>query len=393
MKLICISSYYHPAAMYGGPVPAMRQLNRALSQLGHTITIFTTAANGTVDFPESPPALVDGLPVMYFPRWWFGREKKPFSLFFSPALGRALRHIQPGDYDLMLIHATWGDPGRQAAQAARRLGLPYICYTHGTFEPWRMAYKKRKKQIYMALVEAHILRRAAGIVVCNEAETAYLRNYGIQTPICRIPWGAPPVNADSVPSSAMIKEIFPYLADRPFILFLARLHPMKGLDLLIPAFNAIAREFPDWLLVVAGPDEGGYRRQLEAMVKAAQTQNQIVFAGLVTGEAKAALLAHASLYVLPSYSEGFSVSVVEALGHGLPVIITETCYVPEVKDFGAGLVIPAQEGPLREALRTMLKDENLRRACSANALNLAKTEFTWDAVAEKTVSFFNRVLK
>ncbi|MGQ9921843.1 MAG: glycosyltransferase [Desulfobacca sp.] len=389
-----MSSYYHPAAIYGGPVPAIRQLNQVINRLGHQVTVFTTDANGRGDLemPKGQPVLVDGLPVTYFPRWWFGQAEKPFSLFFSPALGKALRQLRPGDYDLMLVHATWGDPGRLAARAARRLGLPYFCYTHGTFEPWRMAYKKRKKQIYLALVEGNILRRAAGIVVCNEAEASYLRKLGIRTPSRRIPWGVDIKDPAEIPPYSSLTTIFPVLANRPFILFLARLHPMKGLDILIPAFADVAKDFPDWLLVVAGPDEGGYRSQVENMVAANGIIHRVLFTGLVTGDVKSALLGHTNLYVLPSYSEGFSVSVTEALSYGRPLVITDTCYVPEVAQYEAGRVVPGARPALAEALREMMSDNDLRRQCGSNAIRLAQTEFTWEAVAQKSLDFYREVL-
>ena len=138
LKILVVSSYYHPAFIYGGPVPALHHLNQALLKAGHNLRVYTTNANGTGDLsvPLKVPVDVDGLPVNYFPRWWFGRRQKPFTRFFSPAMGCQLRQIGPGDFDLILIHAVWGDPGRMAAAAARRTGIPYICYTHGGFEPW-----------------------------------------------------------------------------------------------------------------------------------------------------------------------------------------------------------------------------------------------------------------
>lgn len=395
MNVLVVSSYYHPAKIYGGPVRSIRLRNKALAELGHKIRIFTTAANGLVDFPPtaSQPLYVDGLPVTYFPRWWFGMNQKPFTLFFSPEMSRALRQIKPGDFDLMLIHSTWGDPGRMAANAARRTSTPYISYTHGSFEHGHMAYKKLKKQIYMTVVEAKILRRAAGIVVCNDSETKYLRTYGIRNTIRRIPWGVNIIDPNDMPPYCTLTEKFPNIANRPFILFLARLHPTKGLDTLIPAFAAIAEEFPAWRLVLAGPNEGGYRHILEKVVADYNLRDRVLFPGMVTGEAKAALLAHADLYVLPSYLEGFSISVAEALGYGRPVLITETCYVPEVKDYGAGLIVSPNLTSMIQAMRTLLENEDLRRDCSSNALRLAQTEFTWDAVAEKSLAFYREIMK
>jgi glycosyltransferase involved in cell wall biosynthesis len=394
LRLLIVSSYYHPATVFGGPVPAMASLNKTLGLSGHKVTVFTTDANGTGDLnvPTGQPVAVDGLPVTYFPRWWFGRAKKPFSLFFSPELGRALRQIRPGDYDLFLIHSIFGEPGRLAANAARRTGTPYICYTHGTFEPWAIRHKYWKKRLYLALIEGRIFNGAAGMVVCNNAETEQLRRLGIKSQTRRIPWGVEIPGPEGLPSRSRLGEMWPPLAGRPFLLFLSRLHPKKGLDLLIPAFGALTEEFPDWLLVLAGPGEGGYRQTLEKMVRELHLDKRVIFTGLVTGEAKAALLAHADLFVLPSYSEGFPVVVSEALSYGRPVVITTTCYVPEVAEQGAGLVTPPEKTALTPALREMLRDEAGRRRCSAQALEVARKHFTWEAVARQSLAFYREAI-
>jgi glycosyltransferase involved in cell wall biosynthesis len=394
MNILVVSSYHHPAQVYGGPVPSLRQLNQVLALAGHRVTTYTTDANGAGDLtvPCGQPVRVDGLPVTYFPRWWFGREQKPRNLFFSPAMGRQLRRLQPGDFDLILIHATFCDPGRMAAKAAQRVGIPYICYTHGCFEHWAWNHKHWKKSVYFNLIEKSILKGAAGIVVCNSSEEERLRHLGIEVIIRRIPWGADLPEPESLPSRERLSELYPVVRNRPFLLFLSRLHPKKGLDMLLAVFADLAREFPDWLLVLAGPDEGGYRAHLEQLTRDQGLEQRAIFTGMVLEEAKAALLAHADLFVLPSYSEGFPLVVAEALGYGRPMIITTTCYIPEVGERHAGLVVTPEQKALTEALREMMQDEDLRRVCGQNAWSLAQENFTWEAMAQQTEAFYQEVI-
>lgn len=395
LRLLVVASYYHPATVYGGPVQSIRRRNKVLADFGCQVVIYTTDANGVGDLevPLGRPVEVDALPVTYFPRWWLGRVRKPFSLFFSPALGRALRQLHPGDFDLMSVHATFCDPGRQAAAAARRTGTPYICYTHGNFEPWAFHHKYWKKKAYWEVLERSILQGAAGIVVCNAAEAEQLRRLGIRTPIRRLPWGVELPRPEETPSRHRLEELFPPLASRPFVLFLSRLHPKKGLDLLIPAFGRLASAFPDWLLVLAGPNERGYREHLEKMVRELNLENRVIFTGLVTGEAKAALLTHAELFVLPSYSEGFPMAVAEALGYGRPLVITSTCYMPEVAEGGAGLEVPADKEHLHRALHDMMGDDSFRRRCSTQAREVARKHFSWEAVAEQSLEFYREAME
>lgn len=394
VQILVVSAYYRPAYVYGGPVESIHKRTLAISGPNLEVRTYTTDANGTEDLnePLEQPVLVDGIPVTYFPRWWFGRAQKPRNLFFSPAMGRQLRRLHPGDFDLILIHATFCDPGRMAAAAAKRTGTPYICYTHGTFEPWKLGYKKYKKKIYMALIEGKLLQNAAGIVVCNEAEKEFLREYGINAPIKRIPWGGKLINPDEMPQRHILDELFPELKGKRFLLFLSRLHLIKGLDLLIASFGDLAQIFTDWQLVIAGPDEGDYKSNLLELVKNYGISHRVIFTGMVTGLKKTALLSHADVYTLPSYSEGFSISVVEALSYGRPVVISNTCYVPEVSTGGAGLEVPPEKQSLTEALRVMMREDSLRQKCSQNAYELSRKYFTWDSVAHETLTFFHECL-
>jgi glycosyltransferase involved in cell wall biosynthesis len=391
LNLLVVSSYFHPAATYGGPVSSIHKLYQLLRAKSCGVSIFTTDANGQGDLkvPLGNPVPVDGFSVTYFPRWWFGRVHKPSNLFFSPELGRRLRGVKSGEHDLVNIHSVWGDPGRMAVAAGRRIGMPYIYYTHGAFEPWALRHHHWKKRIYLALIERRILNGAAGIVVCNNAEAEQLHLLGIRAPMQRIPWGVDLPDPENLPSRHRLEELWPALRDRPFGLFLSRLHPKKGLELLISAFQALHREFPDWLLVIGGPDEGGYRTQVEQMVHDQDLEDRVIFTGWVTGEAKSALLAHAELFVLPSFSEGFPMVVAEGLGYGLPMLITTTCYVPEVGEEGAGLVVPPDRKALTLALRQMLKEADLRQQCARQALEVARRHFTWESVVEQSLAFFH----
>jgi hypothetical protein len=147
-KILVVSSYYNPAIIYGGPAKSIHKRSLSLKKYVNDITTFTTDAdgNGKLNIPLSQPVNMDGLPIYYFPRWWFGHKKKPFNIFFSPEMGRALQRIGPGDYELVLLHASFCDPARMVAVAARRTGTPYIYYTHGAFEPWALKPSSLEKE-------------------------------------------------------------------------------------------------------------------------------------------------------------------------------------------------------------------------------------------------------
>jgi glycosyltransferase involved in cell wall biosynthesis len=395
LNILVVCSNYTPAVIYGGPISAIHRLNQAMIKAGHRVRVYTTNANGTQDLelPQARPLVIDAVPVHYYPRWWFGRRRKPFALFFSPAMGHKLKELKKGDFDLVLIHHLYGDPARMAAQAAYRAGIPYLCYTHGLFAPFCMDLKRQKKQLYMAIVLRRILKKASGIVVCNNTETQFLQKHNINTFVKQIPWGIDLTIDKDKPSRDQLEDAFPELKNRPFVLFLGRLHPIKGLDLLLPAFAELAKDFPEWQLVLAGPDEGGYRRNLEQLVSEAGLEKRVTFTGLVTGLNKEALLSHAEFLILPSYSEGFPLVVVEALGFGKPVVITTTSNVAEVEEEKVGLVVPPTKEDLMKAMRVMIGDSTLREKCSQNSRKIAKERFSWETIVDNSLELYRRLIK
>jgi glycosyltransferase involved in cell wall biosynthesis len=396
LNILVVCAYYHPAIVYGGPVAALYGFTKNLIKSGHAVTIFTTDADGTgnLEVPTGCEVMVDGVPVYYFKRWWFGRTAKPFTLFFSPDMGKQLARLKPGDYDMVVVQASFLDPGRMAAKAAKRANIPYFCYTQGSLAPWAINHKWLKKRIYLGLIEEKILQQSAGIVVCNDTELEYLKRIGITAPAKRIPWGIDSPESLVKPDRRALAEMFPSLAGgNRYVLFLSRLHPVKGLELLVPAFARVAPHYPDWRLVIAGPDEGGYQKVLESMIEQLGAGDRIIVTGMVKESGKAALLANAEVFTLPSFSEGFSMSVAEALGYERPVVITKTCYVPEVQEWNCGLTVQSDIEALAEALSQMMRDKDFRRACSQNAHRLAVEHFTWEAVMRVSLEFFTEGMK
>ncbi|MGP8106588.1 MAG: glycosyltransferase [Desulfobaccales bacterium] len=394
LKILMVSAYYMPATVYGGPGPALHQLNRELIRQGHEVTVCTTDANGTgnLEVPLGREVSVDGVPVWYFRRWWFGRTHKPFSVFISRELAKKLNTLRPGEYDLIYSAGSFCDSGRVASGAARRTGTPYIYHTGGTFTRWALGHKYWKKKIYLSLVEKRILMAAGGIISRNPAEIEQLRRLGYHSLIRRIPLGVDLQEFRTGLGRGDLEGLYPSLRGRPFLLFLGRLHPVKGLDLLIPAFGELARQFPEWILVLAGPDERGYLNQVNQLIQDHDLTNRVLLTGLVGGDRKAMLLSQAEFLVLPSYSEALSMVVAEALGYGKPLVITDTCCRPEVADEGVGLVVPPEKEPLTRALSEMMASDELRRSCSAKIPEMVRRHYSWETIARNTVDFFQDVI-
>jgi glycosyltransferase involved in cell wall biosynthesis len=176
------------------------------------------------------------------------------------------------------------------------------------------------------------------------------------------------------------------LGSGPVCLFMGRLHARKGVDVLVPAFQQAAAHIPAARLLIVGPDEG--------MLTTLQTlaDERTVFTGYLGGDERLAAFAAADMLALPATGEGLSMAVLEAMGAGLPVILSPGCNLPEAAEWGAGLEVEPQVEALAEALYTLLSDRRLRAEMSAAARQLVHERFTWDAVAEQLERVYEKLL-
>lgn len=324
-------------------------------------------------------AALQGLTAHLFPQ----PPTLPRTVTFE--LGRFLER-EVDRFDLVHIHGLWRYPQWVAARAAKRSGIPYIVSPHGMCEPFEMAHKGWRKSLLWNLVERHNLGRAAALHAITEAERGYCENL-TRTPVWVIPNGV--VLPSEVPREIEVHLPLKLPATDPVLLFLGRLHPKKGLDLLLQALTQIK----DAQLVLAGPDPVGYRATLLEQVHRHHLQERVHFPGMVTGLAKQALLARADAFVLPSYSEGFSMAVLEALAAAKPVVITQRCYFDRVAEAGCGWVVEPTVADLTQALKALLHlAPEERTKMGLRGRSLVESEYTWSAVAHQMHELYRALL-
>jgi glycosyltransferase involved in cell wall biosynthesis len=279
------------------------------------------------------------------------------------------------------IHGLWEKSTAVAAESARKLGVPYVLSAHGMLEPWALANKRLKKMLYAMMVERKNVQRAMCLHALTRAEADHFIHFGARSPIAVIPNG---VDIPKARSPKLFLEGFPEAQGRRVVLFLARLHPKKGLGLLVDAWRAVQNEWPDAMLFVAGPDFEDMRERLERQVREQGLAESVLFTGMLEGAMKWSAMAAAECFVLPSYSEGLSVSVLEAMGMGVPVIVTEPCNMSEVTEAKAGWEIKVSVEELKGALRLALGNspaENVE--IGARGAELVATRYAWKTVARQ----------
>ena len=279
------------------------------------------------------------------------------------------------------IHGLWEGSTAVAAAAARRAGRPYLLSAHGMLEPWALRNKRLKKQVYAAFAEHRNVRKADCLHALTAAEVEDYRRFGARGPIAVLPNG---VSVPPSPGAEPFLVQFPTLRGKRIVLFLGRIHLKKGLDLLIESWSTLARRFPEAHLVLAGPDSEGTRQELERRIALAGIGHAVSFTGMLYGTQKWSALAAAEAFVLPSYSEGLPVSVLEAMGMGLPVIVSTHCHLPEIAEIGAGWEIPSEVEALASVLQELLEnspESNRRRGELGPAL--VAERFSWESIGRR----------
>jgi glycosyltransferase involved in cell wall biosynthesis len=184
----------------------------------------------------------------------------------------------------------------------------------------------------------------------------------------------------ALPPEGAFRGRHPELRGRAMILFLGRIHPKKGLDLLIPALARLGKEAR---LVIAGPDQQGYRTVVEGMIRREGVGDRVIFTGMLHGMERVAALRDADLFVLPSYQENFGIAVAEALAAGTPVVISDQVNIHrEIAAAGVGQVVETNVAPLAAAIEAWLGDEKRRRSAGERGRDFVRERYDWRRIAE-----------
>lgn len=380
--------------VYGGPSQMVRGFAQALAEAGAVVTILTTDANGDVGQP--PLAVPLGQPVSEqdYTVWYF--RCAPWRRYkFSLALLQWLaNHSQ--DFDIAHIHALFSPLSTAAATVARWRGLPYILRPLGTLDPADLQKKRWLKQVYGQLLERPNLAAATALHFTSQPEAEVSQRFGTDPPVLVIPLGVePPPPLDS----ATIRQQLVALAiptDRPLILYLSRLDPKKGLDLLIPALVQLAETARPFHFVLAGanPQDPTYEQAIHARIAASPLGGCTTITGFVSGIPKMALLAAADLFVLPSYYDNFGIAVAEAMLAATPVVISKGVYIwSDIQHYQAGWICDLTGTDLVKTLQQALEDPTERNRRGRQAQQLATEHYNWATVAQQTLTAYDAILE
>ena len=381
MKVLHLISTVNPLG--GGPMEGVLQLGQRLVEMGHQPEV------ATMDAPDAP--CLAGYPC---PVHALGPGRGVYG--YTPHLVPWLR-ANARAFDAIVVNGLWQYHGLAAWHVLRPMGIPYHVFTHGMLDPWfKRTYplKHLKKWLYWPWAEYRVLRDAAGVLFTCEEERLQARRsfwlYKAREHVVAYGTAQPPQDGER------LRELFlaahPHLRGKRIVLFLSRIHEKKGCDLLVQAFGQAVPASPDLHLVLAGPDQTGLVGGLQAMAAAAGVADRVSWVGMLQGDAKWGAFYASEVFALPSHQENFGVAVVEAMGCGLPVLISDKVNIwREITADRAGIVRPDTLRGTEEALQQWLELTSEQRdqfRQRARASFLAR--FTVGAMAESLLSVFER---
>lgn len=374
--------------VYGGPSKSVLELAESIGKLGVNVDVVATNANGekTLDVDLNQWIIQKHYRVRYFSCLDFMDYKLTLSMsqwLFSNV----------SSYDLVHTHAIFSYPILAAYWMCQLHKIPYIVTPRGMLEPWALAYKIWKKKLYFNWLEKPALQKASAIQMLASTEAERIKNLALKPSLVIVPNGIHREDFASLSDPEIFYHQFPETKNKRLIIFLGRIDPKKGLDLLAPAFAQAYQKFPDTHLIIAGPDNTGFLPTAQSYFIKAGCSHAVTFTGMLTGNIKYAALAAATIYVAPSYSEGFSMSVLEGMAAALPCVITTGCNFPEAGEAEVAIIVNIDVGSIAKAIIQLLKDDQKAKNMGDRARQFILDNYTWDKIALKMVSVYENIIQ
>lgn len=306
----------------------------------------------------------------------------PGRLGRSPEMKRWLdKKAETRNVDLFHNHSLWMMPNVYPGRVAHKYNIPYVVSPRGTFTEYAMAIGTKIKYAFWPFVQRPALNAVTCFHATAESEYTDIRRMGFSQPVAIIP------NGIDIPERQAKRS-----GNSRTLLFLGRIHPNKGLDMLLPAWQAVQNRFTDWQLRIVGPDERGYLPQMQKLASDLSLK-RIEFVGSMYGKKKWQVYGEADVFILPSYSENFGMSVAEALATGKPAIVSKGAPWEGLETHQAGWWIDIGVDPLVACLEEVLAQtpEQLTNM-GLRGREWMQTEFSWGNIAEMMVETYRWIL-
>lgn len=356
-----------------GPSYSVPRLCEALSEYGHSVSLLSGTSQRLQRCSDEA-----GFEDCRYP---FQHASLPLlgKLGIAPGLRESLL-LKSAEADIFHSHGLWRLPNIYPSAAARLTGKPLVLSPRGMLAPSALKFSKLSKQLFWAVKQRSEVRAVSAFHATSEQECADIRAQGLNQPIAIIP------NGIDVPELELAQRSGP---KAPTVVFLGRLHPVKAIDRLISAWHLLGKETDGWQLLIVGPVESDYDRELKTLIAELQLKN-VALQGPISGEEKWRLLSDAEVTILPSLSENFGVSVAESLAVGTPVIASRGTPWQGLETNACGWWVDNDPESLAVALVNALRlSATQRKAMGLRGRKWMESDFSWAGVAKNMLEFYD----
>ena len=383
MNILHVVPSFAPCFAHGGVVNASYQIAKKQVEDGHNVTVYTTdSCNERLKFDNNYNVDVEGIKVFYFKNLSNNIKNK---LTIDTPIS-AINHIKKtiNDFDIIHIHEHRHSLAIATHRYAKKNNVPYVLQAHGSVLPFFQ--KEKMKDIFDKLWGFDILYDASRVFALTEIEKEQYLKMGVaEDNIEIVPLGINLNEYNHLPAKGNFKSKHDIFNNDKLILFLGRIHEIKGLDLLVNAFAKIDNN--NVTLAIVGGDYG-FREKLDELIDKNNLQGKVIFPGVLTGPDKIEALVDCNIFVMPSRYESFTTSGLEAMACGKPLILTKNNHIHTwVKD-KVGLICEFDESDLADCIETLLNDNELCDRFGETGRKLIEEKYDWDKVSKQISNIY-----
>ena len=400
MKILHVAHFFYPCLSAGGVVNASYQIASKQGKDDDVKVISSDSCKERLKFPNGRYDVdVDGIKVDYFKNLSNGFKLK--TMLDTPLAAPFKIRKDIKDYDIVHIHEHRQTLAIIASYFARKNNIPYIVQAHGSVLPFFQ--KEGLKNLFDKVFGFKILHNASCVFALTEVEKEQYLKMGVdEDKIEIVPLGINLEEYENLPAYGKFRSKFNIGENDKLILFVGRIHEIKGLDLLLDAFNDLIVQSNEKnslenidcssiKLAIVGPDDG-YLVKLEEKVKEYSLEENVIITGPLYKEEKQEALVDCDLFVIPSKYESFTTSGLEAMACSKPLVLTKNNHIHDWVDGNVGLACEDNKDSLREAIGKVLFDEELSQIFAENGNKLIKEKYNWDIINDQILEIYNKYL-
>ena len=389
MKILHVAHFFYPCLSAGGVVNASYQIAKMQARDNSVKVISSDACKKRLKFEDGRYDVdVDGIKVDYFKN--ISNRFKLATMLDTP-LGAIFRiKNQIRDFDVVHVHEHRQTLSIIVCYFARRYGIPYVVQAHGSVLPFFQ--KEGLKNIFDKVFGFKILYGASKVFALTEVEKEQYLKMGVEEDRIEIvPLGINIEEYSNLPEGGIFREKFNISKDDKLIIFIGRVHEIKGLDLLIDAFKELADSVSDVKLAIVGPDDG-YMDALNLRIAECGLSDKVIVTGPLYKKEKQEALVDCDLFVMPSKYESFTTSGLEAMACGKPLVLTKNNHIHDWVDGSVGLACDDDKMSLKDAMAEVLFDEELSKKFGMNGRRLIQEKYNWDMINEQILNIYESII-